>query len=508
VRSSVTLRLIIFAIAAIPVWPQVDFRPSVPKTWDETKLEDWATPLAGINVRPVTISAREYYALPIDNLKTYPVYLPGHEPAGYWEWLQKVGPKPLFEVDRLKTEADWIDAGRQMFFESDTIQQRTLDPRLIKLARDSKALKESGVEALPNGVLPDIRWVPTEKGVALSVPQCGTCHTTYQANGEAVPGAPFWGIRRLRPSPIGPQLHLANRLVNASAPFFMGTGSFGDRLYQAFGVPWLKDDIHQRLKTMSPSEWERIRRAYVSSGGLPRWNGSPFYPHKVPDLIGIRERKYIDATATHLHRDVGDLMRYAALVAVAEPADFGTYHMIARDTERVRARRSDEALYALALYIYSLKPPHNPNTLDDKAKAGQAIFTREGCPGCHTPPLYTNNRVTLAIGFSPPPDRPATLNVLPVSVGTDPGLAMATRKGTGYYKVPSLKGVWYRGRYLHHGAVASLEEMFDPDRLKETHQPGGWHPYDEKTYAIRGHEFGLKLRAVERDQLIAFLRTL
>ena len=159
-------------------------------------------------------------------------------------------------------------------------------------------------------------------------------------------------------------------------------------------------------------------------------------------------------------------------------------------------------------YIYSLKPPDNPNPFDDKAKAGQAIFTREGCPACHTPPLYTNNKLTRAIGFSPPPDRPATLDVLPVSVGTDPGLAMATRKGTGYYKVPSLKGVWYRGRYLHHGAVASLEEMFDPGRLKETHLPGGWRPYDSKTYAIRGHEFGLKLPAVEREQLIAFLRTL
>jgi hypothetical protein len=496
------------SLAVVRVWPQVDFRPVVPKTWDDRKLEDWATPLAGINVRPATVSASEYYALPIDNLRTYPVYLPDREPAGYWEMLQKVGPKPLIEIEKLKYQADWIDAGRRMFFESDSIHQRTVDPQLISMARDARALHESGAEALPNGVLPDIRWVPTEKGVALSVPQCGTCHVTYQANGEAVPGAPFWGIRRLRPSPIGPQLHLANRIVNAGAPFFMGTGRFGDGLYQAFGVPWRKDDIHQRLKTMTPPEWEGIRRAYVSSGGLPRWNGSPFYPHKVPDLIGIRERKYIDATATHVHRDIGDLMRYAALVTVAETADFGSYHMLARDTERVRVRRSDEALYALALYIYSLKPPPNPNPFDEKAKAGESIFKREGCPGCHTPPLYTNNKVTLAIGFTPPPKRPATLDVLPVSVGTAPGLAMATRKGTGYYKVPSLRGVWYRGRYLHHGAVASLEEMFDPDRLKDTHLPGGWHPYDEKTYAIRGHEFGLELPAAEREQLIAFLRTL
>ena len=52
------------------------------------------------------------------------------------------------------------------------------------------------------------------------------------------------------------------------------------------------------------------------------------------------------------------------------------------------------------------------------------------------------------------------LDIVRTSVRTDPGLAMRTRKGTGFYKVPSLKGLWYRGHYLHDGSVASLEEMF------------------------------------------------
>ena len=127
---------------------------------------------------------------------------------------------------------------------------------------------------------------------------------------------------------------------------------------------------------------------------------------------------------------------------------------------------------------------------------------------CHTPPLYTNNKLTLAEGFTPPNDKPATLDVLPISVGTDPGLALKTRKGTGFYKVPSLKGVWYRGHYLHDGSAASLEEMFDPSRVDETHVPGGWLPPGMSTRAIKGHGFGLKLNPAERDQLIAFLRTL
>jgi len=86
-----------------------------------------------------------------------------------------------------------------------------------------------------------------------------------------------------------------------------------------------------------------------------------------------------------------------------------------------------------------------------------------------------------------------TLDILRLSVGTNPGLALKTRKGTGYYKVPSLKGVWYRGHYLHDGSVGSLEEMFDPERLTDTHTPGGFIPVGETTHAIGGHEFGLRL---------------
>lgn len=124
------------------------------------------------------------------------------------------------------------------------------------------------------------------------------------------------------------------------------------------------------------------------------------------------------------------------------------------------------------------------------------------------PTALSNNKLTLAQGFELPKDLPSSLDVLRVSVGTDPGLALRTRKGTGFYKVPSLKGVWYRGHYLHDGSVASLEEMFDPDRLNDTHKPGGFTPPGVEHRAIEGHEFGLKLVPAERRQLIAFLRTL
>ena len=86
-------------------------------------------------------------------------------------------------------------------------------------------------------------------------------------------------------------------------------------------------------------------------------------------------------------------------------------------------RYSDEQLYALALYIYSLKPPPNPNTFDALAARGQQVFERDGCASCHTPPLYTNNKLTPAPGFTPPDDHLAKYDMLNVSVGTDPELA-------------------------------------------------------------------------------------
>jgi cytochrome c peroxidase len=115
-------------------------------------------------------------------------------------------------------------------------------------------------------------------------------------------------------------------------------------------------------------------------------------------------------------------------------------------------------------YLFSLEPPSNPNADDPRAAAGRDLFQREGCATCHAPPLYTNSKLTLAQGFELPSDHPNRADVMPLSVGTDPSLALKTRKGTGFYKVPSLKGVWYRGMFNHDGAVTTLEEWFDAAR--------------------------------------------
>ena len=98
----------------------------------------------------------------------------------------------------------------------------------------------------------------------------------------------------------------------------------------------------------------------------------------------------------------------------------------------------------------------------------------------------------------PPAADLSKYDVLNVSVGTNPALATKTRRGTGYCKVPSLKGVWYRGPFEHNGSAATLEDWFDPARLRDDYVPTGFRGYGIKTRAVKGHEFGLRLPEEEK----------
>ncbi len=245
----------------------------------------------------------------------------------------------------------------------------------------------------------------------------------------------------------------------------------------------------------------------IPPGVTARSHTSMLLPPQIPDLIGVKDRRFLDHTGLVLHREIGDLMRYSALVQDA--IGLAWYGETQPEPSTGRATRyTDEQLYALALYLYSLTPPKNPNQFGAEAAKGERIFEREGCAGCHTPPYYTNNKLIPVDGFEPTADHRERFDILLARVGTDPRYALQTRKGTGYYKVPSLKGVWYRGPFGHHGSAATLEDWFDPARLSNDYHPTGYAGPDGRERAVKGHEFGLSLGSAERKALIAFLRTL
>jgi hypothetical protein len=285
--------------------------------------------------------------------------------------------------------------------------------------------------------------------------------------------------------------------------------SRGARLYSEYGVPWRADDPHARFRTMTDAQ---VGEFFGLPSGEPpgtmfsRFNGSPLSSTRMADLRGVRLRRYLDMTATHKNRGPEDIARYGILVEYAETGVFGPHHMRPVHLSRARFRPPDEAMYAMALYIYSLDSASSPFPVDDLARRGQAVFDARHCDDCHTPPAYTSNEVVPVDGFDPPAD--TDLDVLPRRVGTDPGLALRTRKGTGYYKIPSLRGVWYRGLFEHNGSVASLEDWFDPRRLSEDYVPTGWRGPGVTHRAVPGHRFGLDLSAEDKRALIAFLNTL
>jgi mono/diheme cytochrome c family protein len=289
--------------------------------------------------------------------------------------------------------------------------------------------------------------------------------------------------------------------------------SFGEKLYAQFGVPWRPDDVHAAWRTMSLDE---VAGAMSGDSGEPpgtmfaRVNGSPLYKTRMADLRGVRDRRWLDATGTHRNRGPEDLARYGILVEYAPEPFFGPHQMYPESALKYLVRPPDEAMYALGLYLYSLDPAPSPYPFDDTARRGQELFEEEGCVKCHTPPAYTNNKLVPVPGFDPPLDDPRVLagEVSERRVHTDPGLALKTRKGTGYYKVPSLRGLWYRGLYGHSGFETSLEAWFDPSRQRADHVPSGWRGPGVATLAVPGHDFGLDLEPAEKTALIAFLRTL
>jgi hypothetical protein len=490
--------------------PSPGFHPTVPKTWEDEQIASLEVPLANPIGSPKHVSADYYYRIPVRPIyRQYRVYPPERRPAGYVEWLRQQEPQIIWGEDKdgkkhsppLHTEADWIKAG-EIVFDSLLGSFPLADKDLEGLG---EYIAKRGIPLAKGGVLPFFEFRIVERGkIEIGSGSCGSCHTRLMPDGALLKGAqgsiPFDRIfaEDLRAGLRGP--------IEAVRSLERGL----------FAALWQRPEPLARLEEMSIEELASIHEV-IPPGVIARHRASPFYPVQVPDLIGVKDRKYLDHTGLQLQRSIVDLMRYAALnQGVDFVASFNGFIPLGGpqfdklpDPDKSPIQRySDEQLYALALFLYSLRPPPNPNRFQASAARGQRVFEREGCAVCHTPPLYTNNELSPATGFHVPEAHRKKYDILAFSVGTDPNLTMNTRRGTGYYKVPSLKGVWYRSMFEHSGSVATLEDWFDPRRLRDDYVPTGFKGYGVKTRAVPGHEFGLKLSTEDRKALVVFLKTL
>src|SRR5215813_1489148 len=166
---------------------------------------------------------------------------------------------------------------------------------------------KNNVPVTSNGVMPFMRWVVREKGkVELGVLACGGCHTRIMPDGTIIKGAQgnFPDDRT-----FGYEQGVEEAKSKDKDAVLKGFRSF---IRRSYGAPWVKDDASARADRMSTSELSFVMQA-ISPGSCARQGTSPFYPAAIPDLIGVKDRLYLDSTGLVRQRSIGDLMRYAAL---------------------------------------------------------------------------------------------------------------------------------------------------------------------------------------------------
>ena len=487
----------------------------VPKTWDEQTLHESLLPLADSTVRVLPISESYYYSLPkIRIFKSYPVLvLDSAENARYIDSLRSLDHFEYFTDEHQIDEEDLVELGSHVFTApilSFPYQDGIID-------RLQSEVENAGVRLTSSKEYPYYSYFLDETNqLNIGIFSCALCHTRVTNSGLVIKGAQG-NYPMDRRDGWRNQLRVARSSAD-EVPELNQQIRDGRKSIQ--WAPWINHPFQKELDTLSAEQIAAYQKA-IPPGVMIRHGTNFNQPASIPDLIGIKDRKYMDATGLMIHRSEIDIMRYAAFNQNADMltryGDFipsgngfkdlpetgeGTFI----GTDR---RYSDIQLYALAKYLYSLEPPKNPEMADAQIVAeGELIFKREGCVTCHTPPLYTNNMLTPVDGFIPPQSHLEKYDVFDISVETDPSLALYTRRGTGYYKIPSLKGLWYRGPFGHSGHVATLEDWFDSNRLNENYVPTGFKPPQLETMAVQGHEFGLDLSEDEKMALITFLKTL
>lgn len=522
-RSSLLWTAFLLSIAAGPLVGQdtstrAPSTSEFPRTWDEEALRTLELPnvLTGEPARPV--SADFYYAIPARKIyRTYPIYFPGRGPEGHLEDLSArepeivMGPGDDFEPYANWSDEQWIEAGKEVY--RTPLRTFPFPPPMLAMAVERS--EELRLPAIADGRIPFMRVTIHARGeIRAGGLSCAECHTRVMPDGSTIDGA-----QGNYPFDRNFSVALA-RLSPEQAPA---------RITGLFGAP-ASEGVASTIPDGVDGPTLAAAHRAIPPGVAARHGTSSFTPVQIPDLIGVKDRFYLDRTGLQRHRDIGDMMRYAALNQgmdrlsswagyVPEAAASTAAHaakLITDDELREelaavkspenRIRYSDPQLYALAKYLYSLEPPENPNPVTDLSREGGEIFELE-CADCHPAPLYTSNQLVPAPGFTVPDALRTTDDIRPRPVGTDPQLTLTTRRGTGFYKIPSLKGLWYRGPFSHDGSVATLEDWFDPRRLEDDYVPTGWNP-GGGARAVRGHEYGLDLSESDRAALIAYLKTL
>jgi CxxC motif-containing protein (DUF1111 family) len=152
----------------------------------------------------------------------------------------------------------------------------------------------------------------------------------------------------------------------------------------------------------------------------------------------------------------------------------------------------DIAIEEVAAFVRLLGPPPGKRDIDDRAKAGERIFTEIGCAQCHKPSLTVTRQAEAELGHRP--EIRAYTDLLLHNMGSQLADGIVEGKaGAADFRTPPLWGVGASGPpYMHDGRAHDLPEAI------------GMHDAEARNTRLRWEQ----LSPADRDALIRFLGTL
>ncbi len=319
--------------------------------------------------------------------------------------------EPLWGGNVPTNMSGWVALGRKVFFLYPLRAEVSAEYAL----RSERELERLGIEADAEGGRPGLvvfKDIDARTKVGIT---CALCHTAMEEG----------------------------RLVEGRARRQLDFGEMRLAFNRDKGIV-VSEDLSRRMASWGPG------RADITQDDDED-------PVAIVDLWGMVDHEYLMQAAT---------IRQVHPIALAIRQETQLLHAAG---DRVRPPR--ELAWALAMYMYSLKPPAKAVANSSELVEGKRLF-EEHCGYCHQDRNYGG---------------------LPVSadaVKTDPVLAKAKARGTGLYRPSPLLAVGEAAPYLHDGTVATLEELLGPERTGP------------------GHRYGSALSKSQRDAMIAFLNTL
>src|SRR5438128_8858850 len=266
----------------------------IPKTWDDEAVASLEVPLADPRYSPVHVSSDYYYRMSVRQIyKSYPIYAPGKEPPGYMEWLKQQEPEIVFDAAKLKTESDWIRAGELVFNAPIAYQDASSSPFL-----DRRFYEQAAVPVAKDGTVPFRVYVIRKKGVVeVGGTSCAECHTRVLPGGSIVSGA-------------------QGNFPNVQLVAFRGrrrAAQANDQEKQAMlaemhqsetvrhGAPWMQPDPAERFASVDQTV---AALEAVPPGVFVRQGPTVRYAVVVADLIGVKDRHYLDRTGLVRQRSI------------------------------------------------------------------------------------------------------------------------------------------------------------------------------------------------------------